>query len=266
MYDYYGEFLKDYNQVKGYYEAFSRNIGWMKPPDAHSAWKIYLQAKAQYNKLMVMGRTCVGETGREPAMFGNAITWAEHSNFGVITHNDEQEYVLNGSVGIYEQNGIIRNHTTLHPIHVANSGSILHFYTPNNAFRGYHFLYNDAWLLGGAHGQCEFSLASPRRRDNIWDGNFNRLTATGREVAFLMGCGAYQARRYGDHEAFVVIDKFRARTTSFPGLVQTVTAVNAANVHNLFLPVPQICTGGNDVGMTGRVNRLRDLLKDRYNL
>ena len=105
---------------------------------------------------------------------------------------------------------------------VATKGMIMHFY--NSLHRGYHFLYNDAWLLGGAHGRCEFNLASPRWKRNIWDQRGQRLTATGREAVFLDSCG-YCVERAGN--AVRLTDPASGRTYNHflevftPGSVQS---------------------------------------------
>ena len=177
MYTNYNQFWADYRTVRRYYEEFTENIGWLAAPDPERAWGIYQQARDVEYGILVMGRTCVDEAGRTPDQFGNAITEQEHQALGVITHQDEQAAVLAGR-GIA---GVVR----------AVGGMVMHYYGGiNSAWRGglsgYHFLYNDAWLLGGAHAKADFNLASPRREMNLWVGGDNgRLTATGREVVFL---------------------------------------------------------------------------------
>lgn len=161
MYGNYREFWADYRSVANYYQQFNDALNWVAPLDPERAWNIYQQARHQRYGVLVMGRTCVDEPSRRPADFGNAITVEDHQALGVITHNDEAANVLNGNSGIANMNA-------------ANGGMIMHFYSAqNSAWRqarsGYHFLYNDAWLLGGAHGTRDFNLASPRRRTNPWE-------------------------------------------------------------------------------------------------
>jgi hypothetical protein len=189
MYTQYSQFWADYRSVSDYYETFSRNIGWMAAPDPRRAWGIYRQALTVEYGILVMGRTCVDEAGRTPDQFGNAITEAEHRALGVITHGDEAGMVLAGR-GI---SGVSK----------ATGGMIMHYYgglTGEAKWRGgksgYHFLYNDAWLLGGAHGHHDFNLASPRWELNIWDSRSSRLTATGRELVYLVSAG-YRIAKVG---------------------------------------------------------------------
>jgi hypothetical protein len=182
----YDQFLTDYKTVQDYYEAFSRNIDWMAAPDPQRAWGLYQQAKGLEVGVVVIGRTCVDEKGRKPKQFGNAFTVADHRNLGVITHADEEDMVSMGKA--------ITN------VSIPTGGLVMHFYGGvNSEWRGgksgYHFLYNDAWLLGAAHKHCNFNLVSPRWEKNIWDDS-GYLTCTGREIVFLSNHG-YQLGKAG---------------------------------------------------------------------
>lgn len=220
MYRNIKEFWADYRSVSNYYKEFTRNIQWMGEPDVNRAYNIYLQARQQRYGTLVMGRTCVDEAGRTPAQFGNAITTQEHQALGVITHNDEAPAVLAGQAGITNMN-------------VATGGMIMHFYNNiNSAWRnnlsGYHFLYNDAWLLGGAHGLCDFNLASPRRKSNLWDVPGSRLTATGREVVFLDSCGYRIAKTGHDgYEVYTSKNDANAKSARFQTLVAAMRSVRS---------------------------------------
>ena len=219
MYQNYRTFWADYRIVSNYYEEFSRNINWMAPLDPVRAYGIYQQARAVHYGTMVMGRTTVDEAGRTPAMFGNAFTEADHAGLGVITHADEATHAAVGRI------------TT-----VANQGMVMHYYAGvNSAWRGgrsgYHFLYNDAWLLGGAHGCAEFNLASPRWKINLWDDGRKGLTATGREAVFLDAHG-YRIMRTGrqtdwrnTYESFVSVDEDRSRAATFHSLVEAIRGI-----------------------------------------
>ena len=239
MYDSYIHFFQAYQPVRRYYENLTRNIAWLGEPVLQRAWDIYQQAREQPLKVLVMGRTCVDEPGRQPQQFGNAITAADHQGLGVITDSADTRAIMNGRAGIAN-------------MQVATKGMIMHFY--NSLHRGYHFLYNDAWLLGGAHGRCEFNLASPRWRRNIWDQRGRRLTATGREAVFLDSCG-YQVIPVGNavtlndpvsggaytHRAVVLVpaNPQNAANASFQSLV------NAIQGAQQFHHVTHLCVAGS---------------------
>jgi hypothetical protein len=217
MYGSYGRFWDDYQAVQDYYETFSRNISWMAAPDPERAWGIYQQARGVAYGILVIGRTCVDEAGRTPEEFGNAITADEHRGLGVITHADEEAMVLQGK-GI---SGVSK----------ATGGMVLHFYGGvDGGWRGgksgYHFLYNDAWLLGGAHRRCDFNLASPRWEKNVWDSRGGRLTATGRELVFLTNHG-YELATVGCSglEVLTCKDDGAASEASLPSLASAVRGV-----------------------------------------
>ena len=230
MYANYREFWADYRAIANYYEEFTRTINWMGPPSIERAWDIYSQARNQQYSILVMGRTCVDENGRTPDQFGNAITIDDHKALGVITHRDEAPGVRNGQTGYGN-------------INVATGGMIMHYYNAldsawRNGKAGYHFLYNDAWLLGGAHGRHDFNLASPRWKKNIWDSRGQRLTATGREVVFLDSCG-YRVRKvgHGGLEVYTSTDRQAAQNSRFQTLVGAMRSVRNYNaVHNLCIP------------------------------
>jgi hypothetical protein len=217
MYSSYDRFRGDYRTVQDYYEAFSRNISWMAAPDCERAWGIYQQALGVTYGILVIGRTCVDEAGRTPEQFGNAITEDEHRGLGVITHADEEAMVLQGKA----VTGVTK----------ATGGMVLHFYggvdaTWRGGRAGYHFLYNDAWLLGGAHGHADFNLASPRWEKNLWDSGSGRLTATGRELIFLSRHG-YELARVGNGglEVFTCKNDPAAEAASLGSLVSAIRNV-----------------------------------------
>lgn len=219
MYNSYASFWADYRVVANYYLEFSRNINWMAAPDPKRAYGIYQQARNVQYGTMVMGRTTVDEHGRTPAMFGNALTEADHAGLGVITHADEAMHAAVGRI------------TT-----VATGGMVMHYYAGvNSAWRGgrsgYHFLYNDAWLLGGAHGGAQFNLASPRWQINLWDSGRQGLTATGREAVFLDAHGyrisktGHQTNWQNTYESFVSVDQGKSEGATFHSLVESIRSI-----------------------------------------
>lgn len=229
MYNTFGQFLEGYHEVSDYYHDFTNHISWMGPPIPERAWDTYVQARRQRYGVLVMGRTCVDEAGRTPQQFGNAITTLEHQGLGVITHSDESKLVMSGHAGIANMK-------------VARGGMILHYYANiNSAWRngkaGYHFLYNDAWLLGGAHACHDFNLASPRWKSNLWVSSSGRLTATGREIVFLDSCGYRIQKIAGKLEVFTSKNDKLATSSSFYNLVLTLTQVTSyGSVEYLCIP------------------------------
>jgi hypothetical protein len=115
-----------------------------------------------------MGRTNVGRDTKLP---GHAIDEIELSNFGATNDGSSPDRRTAGGSGALNEPSATR----------ATLGSVLHY--P----RGWHFLMNDSWILGGVHGQVEFHLASPRVADNIHAQGF--LTVTGRELTGLRAFG-----------------------------------------------------------------------------
>lgn len=218
MYDGYRAFWADYRSVANYYEEYNRILNWVAPIDVRRAWNIYTQARNAAYGTLVMGRTTVDEPGRTPQMFGNAITMGDHQGLGVITHGDEVPHLGGKNVPMLQ------------------GGMIMHYYgnvnTPWRGTRsGYHFLYNDAWLLGGAHRGAEFNLASPRWRINLWDDHRAGLTATGRETVFLDAHG-YEVISTGarrdrgtTYESFVSMYPARARAATFQSLVASLRRI-----------------------------------------
>ena len=212
MYRNFTEFNKGYNWVSDYYHDFTSSITWMGPPDVRRAWDIYKQAHNQQLGLLVMGRTTIdkriGNRAAMPADFGNAFDALDHANLGLITHSDEAAQA-----------------SRLGKSTKTTGGMVMHFFDEiNSAWRnnksGYHFLYNDAWLLGGAHGLCEFHMLSPRWLSNLWDTQYGRLTATGREALFLKSAG-YEVERVGaagTNDVFVCRNVEKAKKSSFQSL------------------------------------------------
>ncbi|WP_018416274.1 hypothetical protein [Teredinibacter turnerae] len=237
MFTTYQNFWASYRSVANYYETFNRILNWVAPIDIRKGWDIYNQAKNQSTKVLVMGRTCVDEAGRQPHHFGNAITEEDHVGLGVITHGAE-------AVAARTQAGFGQ-------IPVTTGGMVMHYYnnigaSPSGAWRGinaqgnrrsgYHFFYNDAWLLGGAHGLCDFNLASPRWFKNIWDSQGQRLTATGREAVFLDSCG-YRLEKVGALEVLTSKNDSAATSSSFQSLVGAVSAVRRKDqINKLCVP------------------------------
>lgn len=235
------QFWASYRMVSNYYLSLNRILSWLAPIDVAKGYNIYQQALRQGRQggvgVLVMGRTCVDEQGRTPAQFGNAITAEDHIGLGVITHGTEATAA--------------HNNTGYGHIPVTTNGMVMHYYnniggTAAGAWRGndaqgnrrsgYHFFYNDAWLLGGAHGLSEFNLASPRWKKNIWDTPGNRLTATGREIVFLDSHG-YRLRNTGLYESLVYTNAATAQAATFHSLVTAVSAANSfARVSRHCLP------------------------------
>lgn len=94
-----------------------------------------------------------------------------------------------------------------------------------NGRSGWHFFYNDCWLLGAAHALHDLNLASPRRRTNLWAAW--GLTAMGREVAFLADHG-YHFVKVG-HQGLEVAtcprsQRRTARGATFASLVAAMQA------------------------------------------
>ncbi len=228
MFNNQAELTAGYQEARLYYERLSARIDWLAPIDMARGWDIYHQAfRASYN-ILVMGRTTVDEPTRTPHQFGNAITIEDHEALGVITHGSEA-----AMVHLHQQGAGHLTRTT--------GGMIMHFYAelthlgnlvgPGAQWRrgrsGYHFFYNDCWLLGGAHAHHDFNLASPRRLTNVWDQRGNRLTATGRELAFLYGHGYSFAnipnRNLGILEVATCKRPRMALGASFGSLVRSIT-------------------------------------------
>ena len=230
MYSNYRQFWADFRSVSNYYDTFTANISWMGPPSPERAWDIYTQAKGQQYGILVMGRTCVDEAGRTPKQFGHAISVSDHQALGVITHSDEASAVIAGQAGF-------------DGMHQATGGMIMHYYNDikskwRNGKAGYHFLYNDAWLLGGAHACHDFNLASPRWKSNLWDTRSNRMTATGREVVFLDSCGYRIVKTGFDKlEVFTSKNDVNAKASSFQSLVAAMNSIkNYNSLHHLCVP------------------------------
>lgn len=237
MFNNYNQFWASYRSVSNYYKTFNRILNWVAPIDIQKGWDIYRQARNQTLGVLVMGRTCVDEPLRHANQFGNAITEDEHVGLGVITHGTEAIAARTGA--------------GFGPIPVTRGGMVMHYYnnisnSPAGAWRGidaqgnrrsgYHFFYNDAWLLGGAHALCDFNLASPRWIMNIWDSTGRRLTATGREIVFLDACG-YRIQKVGDLEVLTSKNDKSAQSANFQSLVASVGAVNRfEQIRNLCIP------------------------------
>jgi len=167
------EFKRQFERALPYYAALGRTLTWLSTPDTDHAWGIYKRASRPSLGFNVMGRTVVDRMNKDgsrmqPSVFGNAIDLAEHKNFHMNSTSDNR----NDFAGMGYEPGMI--------------GSILCFYngrTEGNV--GWHFAYNDAWIIGGVHGGVEFQLASPRTRDNIWPSTESNMSVTARELIGL---------------------------------------------------------------------------------
>ena len=225
-----------YLRARRYYEGLSRNpnLQWLAPIDLARGWDIYQQARDAAAGILVMGRTTVDEPGRTPDQFGNAITIDDHQGLGIITHRSEAAEVANAAWAP----------------EVTTGGMVMHFYGGTNppvnwgagagwrqGRSGYHFLYNDCWLLGGAHALHDFNLASPRRWSNIWALARADLTATGRELAFLDRHGYHFVKHYqaGTEVATCRVQhRHRARNADFVSLLGALRHHGGwANAYNL---------------------------------
>src|SRR5262245_44842273 len=79
MYQTLVSYMADYFPVASRYEALSRKLGWLGPPDPKTAFRLYQNATNPSVGLHVMGRTNIG---RAKKLAGHAIDEIELANFG----------------------------------------------------------------------------------------------------------------------------------------------------------------------------------------
>jgi hypothetical protein len=200
-----------------YYRSMERKLNWLAPFDIDKAWGIYLRARRPSLGFAIIGRTVVDRVGPEgpvpPSAFGNAIDFVEHYNFGVNSEDAE----LADFTGFAFQPG-----------HV---GSICHFYkgakSPGSC--GWHFAYNDSWILGGVHSRLQFQIASPRRHANVWDDGNKEMGVTGRELCGLQTFG-YRIVKTVYNEIAVCSNPTAANNATFGGYIEAIRRYNAKGV------------------------------------
>ncbi|TVP60607.1 MAG: hypothetical protein EA351_00440 [Gemmatimonadales bacterium] len=179
MYRSYSEFRAAYDDVAERYEELSSKMDWLAQPDPERAFALYRNAASPSVGFLLSGRTNI--TRLDDPVEGPAIDPDALFNFGAT--NDGMVPFAEGKSprDIYERaNGDFRPRQRNPLPHTEDrTGGVLHY------DRGWHFLYNDAWVLGGIHGRIEFILASPRTRKNIYDEESGHLTITGRELLGL---------------------------------------------------------------------------------
>lgn len=172
------KWLTSFSQVRTIYDQLTRKKGneWCTEVDPDTAYEIYQRSLHPSLKIAVMGRTVVDRPELKITDFGSAIDIDMHHNFGVNSHNSE----------------LATANASISGPHI---GSILGFYNATKSGmrsgqirNGWHFAYNDSWILGGIHGKVEFHLASPRRKDNVINPIYG-LTVTGRELVGLKTFG-----------------------------------------------------------------------------
>jgi hypothetical protein len=195
VYGTFESFKADYLQVADRYEALTRALHWLGPPDPKAAYELYKNATKPSMGLLVMGRTNIG---RKEKLAGHAIDEIELFNFGATNDGSSLDPRTASGSGALDEPSPTR----------ATLGAVLHYPT------GWHFLMNDSWILGGVHGRVEFHLASPRVAQNLFDqGN---LTVTGRELTGLRAFGYRVTKMVNGTEIAHCVDEKAAINASFP--------------------------------------------------
>jgi hypothetical protein len=189
MYQTLVSYMADYFPVASRYEALSRRLSWLAPPDPKTAFRLYQNATRPALGLLVMGRTNIGRANK---LAGHAIDEIELSNFGATNDGSSPDPRTVGGSGAMSEPSATR----------ATLGGVLHYPA------GWHFLMNDSWILGGVHGQVEFHLASPRVAQNLFaDG---MLTVTGRELTGLRAFGYGITKMFNGTEIAHCVDRSAA--------------------------------------------------------
>ncbi|PVZ67730.1 hypothetical protein [Pelagibaculum spongiae] len=180
-------FNKELNIVSDKYKNLENKFSWLEKYNEEDAYQLYKNASRSKLGFLVCGRTRIN-TSRD-RFRGSSIEEIELSNLGTTNHSCE-----------------IRDPRAS----FSGCGSVLHYNT------SWHFLLNDAWLLGGIHAQIQFHLASPRHRDNIINPSGSFLTVTGRELIGLVAFGyRFVKSKNTEQEIAVPFDIKKARNANF---------------------------------------------------
>ena len=181
------EFNQAVLAVADKYQALERTFSWLKSFDVTKAFALYTNAARSRFNFLVCGRTRINQDRNR--VEGSSIEEVDLFNLGATHHSPVNQDVRASYSG---------------------TGSVLHYRS------GWHFLLNDAWLLGGVHSESEFHLASPRHRNNIVDPKGNVLTVTGRELTGLNEFGyKFQKVGYMNQQIAVCAVSSKARTADF---------------------------------------------------
>ena len=198
MYHTLETYIADYKPIARRYDELTKMLC-LAIPDPKAAFELYQNACSPALGLLVMGRTNVGRAAKLP---GHAIDEIELQNFGATNDGSSPDPRTASGSGALNEPSATR----------ATQGSVLHY--P----KGWNFLMNDSWILGGVHGQVEFHLASPRVADNIHSGGF--LTVTGRELTGLRAFGYMITKMINGTEIAHCVDETKAESATLSGYWQ----------------------------------------------
>jgi hypothetical protein len=196
------KFRADVINASDHYRALQARFSWLSPYDVDQAYELYCNSFNATLKFLVMGRTRVDSARGKVA--GSSIEDVDIVNLGGTNHAaNSGDFRAN-----FSGNG--------------GQGSVLH-YTDG---RGWHFLMNDSWLLGGIHAGWEFHAASPRHKNNMVDPIGGFMTVTAREAIGLITFG-YQFRRAPLGEIATCIHPEKAKRATLATYVKAIETVDS---------------------------------------